>query len=133
MPLLSEQDRQRINEASDALKAIRDSFEGRQYFSMHCRLCNWASNGLTSDEAFQASKEHEQHHKEYSAWTAAGDALTPVDTVAILHDHECVMASCNCICGCQDGSFCTFLFGRLCSVCVVRDRRGDKEHGPPRG
>ena len=117
--------------SSDALKAISAGFEDRQYISSHCRLCNWASNGLTWEESYQANERHEEQHEEYSAWTVASDALPPWDTRASLHDHECALASCNCICGCEDGPFCTILFGRLCAVCMVRDGRGDKEHGSP--
>lgn len=48
---------------------------------------------------------------------------------AIHADHQCVPGRCECICGCQQEMACKVAFGPLCSVCMIRDVRGDEDHG----
>lgn len=127
MPILSDEERAAIQARQDAAESIRAMFENRPYYSTHCRLCNWASNGLTPDEAWEASLAHEHSHPEYEAWTTATVPMS--DLLKALHDHDCVIADCVCICGCRESAGCILTFGPLCSVCIIRAIRGDSAHG----
>ena len=130
MPKLDEAVRRKIEERIAMHDAIRQSFKGHQWMSYSCYLCNWASNGRTFDEAYALDKEH--IHKEHPVEDAQMRVhQVPMgEIIASLHDHDCTEVYCSCICGCTEGPFCGLLFGSMCSVCVVRDGRGDKEHGP---
>lgn len=127
MTILDKKKRKSIDERLALHKRLRDSFDGKKYSSQHCRLCNWASNGLTFEEAIRLNKEHEATHPEAAQIEAT--TIDPFELIASIHDHECKMELCTCKCGCQSGPFCTLVFGPLCSVCQVREMRGDSEHG----
>lgn len=126
MPILDNETRKSISERHEIHQRIYGSFKGHYYVAVHCNLCNWTSNGLTLDEAVRANKVHKRIHPEEAQLDAT--EISPEEEIAFLHDHECNMVYCNCKCGCHEGPFCDIL-GTLCSVCVVRDMRGDKEHG----
>lgn len=69
MPKLDEAKRQSINARLTKHKEIEDKFKDKQYYSQqHCRFCNWASNGLTIDEAIKENEKHERTHPEYVEW-----------------------------------------------------------------
>ena len=127
MPNLNDGKRQSINERLALHKELYGHYKDRQYISQHCHLCNWVSNGLTIEEAIKANKEHEATHPETAQLAATQIGVGEIRDS--LHDHECQMAKCACKCGCQVGPFCTLVFGPLCSVCSVREMRGDHEHG----
>ena len=127
MPELPNDQRQSIDERLAFHRELRDHYKDRKYTSQQCRLCGWSSNGLTLEEAIQANKEHEATHPETAQIEATKVSFDELR--GSLHDHECQMGLCECECGCQDGPFCTLVFGKLCSVCSVRDMRGDKNHG----
>lgn len=127
MPKLSDDKRKSIAERQAVTERIRKSFEGMQYTAQCCRFCNWASNGLTLDEARKANREHERIHPEQAEFDA--NLLSISEIPQMLHDHDCDMQKCSCKCGCQDGPFCILVFGPLCSYCAVRDIRGDDAHG----
>ncbi len=127
MPKLDAAKRKSIDDRLALHKRLRDSFEGREYVSQHCHLCNWASNGLTLEEAIEANRKHEDTHPETAQIEATGISLKEIRES--LHDHDCQMEYCICKCGCHDGPFCTICFGPLCSSCSVRAMRGDDEHG----
>jgi len=129
MPFLNDDKRQSINSRITRHNEIMKVFENKQFTSQYCRLCNWASNGLTLDEAIQENGKHEATHPELTGLDAT---LFDFDEIRVsLHDHECKMELCACKCGCKEGPFCTLVFGPLCSVCQVREMRGDCEHGLP--
>ena len=111
-------------------RAIEDAMP--QYSSQHCRLCNWATNGLDWEETLTAAAAHEEAHPEYQEWRSS--TLSAKEIRATLHDHECTMVRCACVCGggggCSGGSAFCDIFGALCAVCAIRDGRGDKTHGP---
>lgn len=127
MPRLTDKERKSINERMALQVKLLESFKGRQFVSQHCRLCNWASNGRTLEEAIKANKEHEATHPEIAQFRET--ELSPSELVASLHDHDCQLEFCACKCGCQSGPFCVLVDGPLCSACQVRESRGDKEHG----
>ena len=87
MPLLDEDKRQSIDARLSKRQEIEQRFEGRQYISQHCRLCNWASNGLTLDEACEENDKHERSHPEYAEWEASQLGFEEIRES--LHDHEC--------------------------------------------
>ena len=127
MPELDSEKRKSINERLALHEELRGHYKDRQYISQHCHLCNWASNGLSFEEALEANKKHEATHPE-----TAQIAMSEIGIDEIrdsLHDHECQMAYCNCKCGCHAGPFCTLVLGPLCSVCSIRVMRGDNNHG----
>jgi hypothetical protein len=129
MPELDEAKRQSINARLAKHKEIEEGFKDKQYTSQNCRFCNWASNGLTLDEAIAKNREHERAHPEYEEFEA--NLLDFQEIRDSLHDHECKMELCSCKCGCKSGPFCTLVFGPLCSYCTIREGRGDDEHGLP--
>lgn len=58
--------------------------------------------------------------------------LTPeerVESRRLFHDHDCVLAYCKCICGCQDGPFCVVALGPLCPSCAAWVLMANKVHG----
>ena len=61
MPCLTPEIRQSINARLAVHERIRSSYKDRQYMAMHCWLCNWASNGLTPEEAEEANRKHEAY------------------------------------------------------------------------
>jgi hypothetical protein len=67
MPKLSDEERAAIQARQDVHDRIATKLREVQYLSLHCRLCNWASNGLTIDEAGEANLAHERSHPEYDA------------------------------------------------------------------
>jgi len=131
MAKLDDAKRQSINTRLAKHKEVEEQYKNRQYASLSCRFCNWASNGLTLDEAIEENEKHERTHPEYAEWKA--NILGFDEIRDSLHDHECKMEYCACKCGCKDGPFCTLIFGPLCSVCQVREMRGYDEHGLPKG
>jgi hypothetical protein len=129
MPKLDDAKRQSIDARLAKHKEIMDKYKGKEYCSQSCRFCNWASNGLTLDEAIAENEKHERTHFEYDEFEAN---MIGIDEIRdSLHDHECKMELCACKCGCKVGPFCTLIFGPLCSTCMVREGRGDDEHGLP--
>ncbi len=129
MPFLTEEERTLVNTSLETSKRIRDSFADRQYASQHCRLCGWASNGLTFDQALEVSRSHEQTHPEYAEWTSSAIPIGLLQRS--MHDHECQTAPCACKCGCIDSAGCIVgvFAGPLCAVCSIRTGRGDTDHG----
>ena len=125
MPELDEETRQRNRQRMDRLDEIRRSMP--RYVQLSCRLCGWAVNGLDLNEARKGLEEHEKSHPEYAEWRELVGSRE--DTAAAIHDHECQITGCTCRCGCQSGPFCSLVFGTLCSVCTIREMRGDHEHG----
>ena len=43
--------------------------------------------------------------------------------------HVCESGRCECRCGCQVLIGCKTILGPLCSHCMLRETRGDDEHG----
>ena len=127
MPKMTDEQRTFVNERLALHERIRASFKGREYTSQYCYLCNWASNGLTLDEAVEADAIHVKTHPEDAEMKATRIPMGELRDS--LHDHECVYASCTCKCGCQDSAGCTLVLGPLCSTCLVKDGRGDSAHG----
>ena len=127
MPLLSDEERRSINERLQRENAIRAVFEDRQCLTIHCYLCNWASNGLTIEEAEGLNRRHEKRHLETAELESI--EVSPAEFFALVHDHECDMGYCSCKCGCQDGRFCRTVLGPLCSGCLIREQQGDTGHG----
>lgn len=125
MPFLDQETRARVAKGLAERERIRQSFVGRSFVSVHCYLCQWASNGLTYEEAESANRVHVWLHPEDALMRAMPIGIR--DLQRSLHDHECEMIHCTCICGCQDGPFCNVM-GSLCATCLIRDGRGDKEH-----
>ena len=125
MPILETEKRQRINAQRARRQEIHDAMP--KYLQLHCKLCNWAVNALTFDDAIEGVKVHQETHPEFEEWTTLTIPMNEIRDS--LHDHECQQKKCSCICGCDDGPFCTLVFGPLCSVCMVRESRGDSEHG----
>lgn len=127
MPILSPEERARIEAKEATQRRILESFNARRWHTVHCHLCNWASNGLTFEEAQEKNRRHEEGHPEWQEYITA--ILTPEEFVAALHDHECVMVFCQCRCGCRRGPFCQTVLGPLCSTCTTREVRDDPKHG----
>lgn len=132
MPKLDDTRRQRIKESIRVHNEIKAAFDGKRWESHHCRYCNWASNGRTFDEAMAADSAHihSEHHEEDERYRAY--AISIQDIVDSLHDHDCDMVLCSCICGCQVGPYCRQVGGLLCSDCVSRDAYEEKRHGVKR-
>ena len=124
---LDDKKRQSINERLALHEELRAHYKDRQYMGQQCHLCGWTSNELTLDKAIEANKKHEATHPETAQIAATEIGMDEIRDS--LHDHECVRAKCACKCGCQEGPFCVLVFGPLCSVCTVREMRGDDEHG----
>lgn len=129
MTKLTEDKRKSIDACLAVRKRIEKSFEDRLYTSRYCFFCNWASNGLGLEEAVATNRMHEKTHPEYAEWVA--NEISFDEVPAFLHDHECRLERCLCTCGCDKGPSCVLVFGPLCAVCIIRDGRGDKDHGMP--
>jgi len=127
MPRLDPETKQSIDNRLEVHERITQSFKGRQYIALHCRFCNWASNGLTLEEAIAKNRKHEAHHPEMAEWKANEIGISEI--VDSLHDHDCEMALCACRCGCREGPFCHTVQGSLCSSCMIAEGRGHSEHG----
>lgn len=126
MPRLSNEQHKRIIEARDVQERILRSFVSRQYMSMNCRFCNWASNEHTPDLAIEANRNHEATHIEKVEWDAH---LLPGSLImASFHDHDCQMGLCSCRCGCKEGPFCSLTLGSLCSTCYLQKCRENTGH-----
>ena len=125
MPRMDLNTRARIETQTARRRQIEEAQP--RYVQIHCHLCNWASNGLTLQEASQANRQHEEDHPEYTEWTTLKVPLDEI--VQVVHDHDCQMANCACRCGCTEGPFCQLTLGALCGVCSVREIRGDTQHG----
>ena len=126
MPLLDPESRQAYEQRLAVSRRIRDAFKDRQYRNAECRLCGWASNGLTPDEAWAANAAHERAHPEYTEWDSSTIHIS--DVHKLFHDHECQMSLCSCLCGCQEGPFCALALGPLCGTCTIRANRGGSAH-----
>lgn len=129
MPKLSDERRAKVEDSitrrAAILKAVR---EQAYYTAQHCHFCNWASNGLTREEAVAGNKMHEATHPEYAEYMAL--QLPVQELLSAMHDHECDLRECACKCGHPpDGKFCILVLGPLCSVCLTRANCGDSEHG----
>lgn len=127
MPLLDPDRRKSIDERLALYQTIKEQFKDRQYFSVYCYLCGWASNGLTLEEAGQVNCEHVATHPEDA--TIKATQIDIADLRDSFHDHDCTEISCSCKCGCRSGPFCGLVLGNLCSYCLVREGRGDSGHG----
>ena len=75
MPKLSDEQRESVNRRLAVHARIRAAFEGRRYVSQYCFFCNWASNGLTLDEAAEANQKHEDAHPEIAEYDRAEISL----------------------------------------------------------
>lgn len=95
------------------------------YSVAFCNYCGWASNARDLDEACELNGAHERTHPEYE------EPKSLEDFVASLHDHDCKMGPCVCICGCRRDAGCSVLFGPLCSDCLIASSRGDSAHDEP--
>ena len=129
MPRLDDAVRESIDSRLARHQAIRDSFKGRIWVSQSCRLCNWASNGRTLDDAVKANHRHQQRQHGAEMAALEESRVSAPELRASFHDHDCVMENCACKCGCTEGPFCILVLGPLCSVCLVRWGRGNDEHG----
>ena len=129
MPKLDDATRKSIDERLAIHDRICKSFEGNQWISQNCFLCNWASNGRTLNDAIEVNQEHvkAEHPVEKAAME---ETEIPLDLLrASFHDHDCDRQLCICRCGCQEGPFCVLVLGPLCGICTTRAGRGDSEHG----
>lgn len=130
MPRLTDAQRDSINRRSAATDEVRKRNRALpQYYSQHCNFCNWASNGQTIDEVIAANSQHIQEQHAADMAIIEANRLELNEIPASLHDHECEKALCRCKCGCDAGPFCILVGGPLCSVCQVREGRGDDDHG----
>ena len=132
MPKLNDEPRGLVTEQDRLYRAAFKTYTGFQYVSQNCRVCNMASSRETLEAAIKANRIHENNHtgvKEYDEFSRNHFGFDLMRDA--LHDHDCQMKSCICRCGCDDGLFCVLVMGSLCSVCMVRDLRGDDEHGNP--
>lgn len=128
MPKLPDDQRQSIAARLAAARAVREQFEGHYFFTAQCGLCNWASNGVSPDDANAGSRDHQARmHAQENAILEA-NRLSMAEIQASFHDHDCVMATCRCICGCEDGPFCHIILGPLCGACMLSSNRGDSAH-----
>lgn len=123
--------RESIALRSAITNGIRDKYKDKRWTSQQCYLCGYSSNGLTLDEAIVENKKHIQTEHAEDNRLMQENNLSIDEIRDSIHDHECDYHLCACKCGCQEGPFCTLAFGPLCSVCQVRDMRGDDEHGIP--
>ncbi len=131
MPKLTDKERVQVDRNHALRKAAFDDYTGPKYMSHHCRVCSWSGNGTNFDEARQIIKDHERiAHPALVAWD--NDPLPMRLTVAAIHDHDCVIEPCPCICGCGAGPGCVLIFGPLCTTCMIRANRGDRDHDEPK-
>ena len=135
MPKLTDEERAILAESHRLHEATFQGHPGPQYITQHCRVCNWAVNGLDFDEAIAANCSHEYAvHPALMLWDAYQRTafLDPPDhtlSIKALHDHDCPEQFCECKCGCKEGPYCGTIGGRLCATCRIREGRGDEEHG----
>ena len=129
MPKLDPDKRASIEGRLAVHQRIMDSFKDKQYLAQHCHFCNWASNGLSLDEAIAENRRHEEmdHATEVAEMQATYISMSELGDS--FHDHECEMALCQCRCGCQSGPFCHTIMGPLCGNCMIAAGRGHDEHG----
>ena len=126
MPRLTGEQRRKLDEHTTEVETIRVAFQDRQWIQQHCRLCNWASNGLSFDAATAENQRHEATHPESKRLAAI--ELPTSDLIASLHDHDCVEGDCECKCGCKEECGCKLMFGPLCASCLLRHGR-NSVHG----
>lgn len=133
MPKLTDEERAILAESDRLHKMAFESYlgSGPKYTAQYCRVCNRANNGRDLDEAVAANHRHEYGvHPALKEWDAyqrthAGFRLS----IKALHDHDCPEQFCECRCGCKVGPYCGIIGGRLCATCVIREGRGESEHG----
>jgi len=130
MPKLTDEERALVAESGRLYNVAFDSARPK-YISLHCRVCNWASNGLSFDEALVTNQRHEYAaHPGLKKWDdfARTHGGVFLDSKA-LHDHDCPETFCSCKCGCQVGPYCGIVEGALCDTCSIGAGRGDSTHG----
>ena len=129
MPRLTGEQRRKLDEHTTEVETIRVAFQDRQWIQQHCRLCNWASNGLSFDAAIAENQRHEATHPTFpESKRLAAIELPTSDLIASLHDHDCVEGDCECKCGCKEECGCKLMFGPLCVNCLLRHGR-NSVHG----
>ena len=126
MPELDKETRQKLASQAARLKKIEDSMP--TYVQIPYRLCNYAENGLNLALARQNATIHEETHPGFEEWNSLRMPASQIREA--IHDHECILTTCQCRSGCAEGPFCNLIFGDLCAICIVRDIRMDSEHGP---
>lgn len=102
---------------------IRGGYDGR-WAQAFCYYCGRASQSRNLERAIKANARHERTHPEFKEPEPIGTLVEQLHA-----DHECVSGPCECRCGCRDQTGCQQLFGALCTHCMVREMRGDDEHG----
>ena len=133
MPKLTDEQRARAAERDALHKKAFEDYGGPRHVSQHCRVCNWASNGPTLDEADAINREHEHRHPHVKEWDEKAIAIPITEMSAYFHDHDCVFGICTCACGCQEEAGCLLVSSGMCAVCMVKAGRGDGEHGAAPG
>ena len=129
MPKLDDATRKSIEERDKIWGAIRQSYDGKRWVPVCCFLCNWTSNGKTFKEAEAENNMHQQvyHSAELKALE---EARIPIhEWWQSVHDHDCEMVLCSCICGCDGGPYCRQIGGALCPECSLGYGRGSDSHG----
>ena len=123
MPKLTDEQRVLIAE-SDRLYELAFRRSGPQYSQVQCRVCGWATNGRTFDEAVDLSRVHEYGaHPDLKTWDAYQLHLAAFP-IAALHDHDCPETFCSCKCGCRRGPYCGIIGDSLCVDCVIATNKG---------
>jgi len=97
------------------------------YASVFCHYCGWASQSRDMERAIKANDRHERRHAEYVEPPTMEQVMADIDAEHAAHD--CHPGPCVCKCGCSLPVNCSVMFGPMCSTCMIRDQRGDPEHG----
>lgn len=107
---------------------INERSQRQQYFALHCRYCNWTSNGLTLEDAIASNKQHESAHSEKADLEAV--ALTDAEWDSFVHDHDCIPGTCACACGCHEPVTCKIAMP-VCGACFTAVCKGKAGHNTP--
>ena len=126
MAKLTDEQRALITEL-DRLYELAFRWSGPKYSQVQCRVCGWAANGMTLDEAADRSRIHEYGvHLDLKTWDEYQFHLASFP-IAALHDHDCPETFCSCDCGCGKGPYCGIIGGSLCFDCVIATNRGEHD------
>ena len=130
MPRLTDEERALVAE-SDGLYHLAFDFPRPKYLSLNCRVCNWASNGVSFTEVLATNRLHEYAaHPDLEKLDDFIQRYGGIDLdLKALHDHDCPETFCSCKCGCLAGPYCGIVGGELCGLCAFDEDRGDSTHG----
>lgn len=101
---------------------------------LSCSLCHRGINARANtgpDGLFRALKRHQERHPEWAEYQASIPSMRETaDAIRKAIHKNCNNRAhpCSCLCGCEESIPCD-CWGDLCTVCGVRDMRGDREHG----